>query len=252
MRLIIFIICLGLTHNLQAGYLATALTSSTEGAAYWASRGANTRWVEGYQSRSTFIAARPIQQIREVLNNGRLELINDSLADNDFLNRWLSAEEKGALSYDEFMLDNLLNLTQPLEVESYTHLVIPRRDWVNLNRNDGFFNSGFLKSNTNLVDAEAALADVPAMPPNHVTVMVRVDGKKGRLLSYLYDNEGSQVIAPKGTYYKILDKEFNAQQQRYFLSMREVDVAATSELPVVHKIINGKLVRHMPQPNCLR
>ncbi|MBL6734593.1 MAG: hypothetical protein ISP86_01765 [Shewanellaceae bacterium] len=251
MRLIIFIICLGLTHNLQAGYLAEALTSSTQGASYWESRAANTRWIEAYQRRSTFIAARPIQQIREALNSGRLELINSLATEDDFLDRWLNAEEKDALSFDESMLENLLNLTEPLEVESYTHLVIPRRDWANLNRNDGFFNSSFLKSHTSLVDAEVALADVPPLPPNYVTVMMKVDGKKGRLLSYLFDTKSSQVIAPKGTYYKIMDKDFDAEQQRFYLSLREVDSADASELPVVQKIVKGKLIRHMPRPNCL-
>jgi hypothetical protein len=236
-QVLLSLIALILVHHStlsSAGLLAYHLSYQVEDDIRWEQHHKNLIEIEYNMYRNIIINKHEVDNIAALINPDHIDGLNYFLhlgSSQAILE--MSPEEITQSEQTTQYLENVLQNLPPLEVNSYTGHWISMAQWEHWNIGQVYHETGFYHSFATLPEVYEKLA--MQNPTQKFGLIVQIEGKYSRLMNSFTTEDDSQLVWPRHTNFKVMEKDFNHAHQKYYLRLKEINSneleQASSSLP---------------------
>lgn len=147
------------------------------------------------------------------------------------------------------ILSEMIDELPTLMMDSYTSIPMTPELWRSLNIGSIFHEKGFLISTASLQEAHHYLEIGREIKQPYYSILTKIKGKSAKLMNFIFqDNLGKVIFAPN-SHFRVAQKNFDTQNNRYLLQLDEVDTSEIGESQVISPRYNSDLL--LDSPNCL-
>ncbi|MBL6734502.1 MAG: hypothetical protein ISP86_01295 [Shewanellaceae bacterium] len=218
----------------SAGLLAHHLSYQAEDDMRWTQHRKNLIEIEHNLYRNMIMSDHEMENIAALIHPDHIDGLNFFLHNSHNpamleMNRLDIEQTEQTSQY----LENILQSLPPLEVSSYAGQWISMAQWEHWNIGHVYHEMGFYHSYATLPEAYENLA--MHNPIQKVGLIVHIEGKQSRLMNSFTTEDHSQLVWPRHTNFKIMEKDFSNAHQKYYLRLQEMSSneleQASSSLP---------------------
>tara|TARA_B100001094_G_scaffold32235_1_gene26738 strand:- start:1512 stop:2279 length:768 start_codon:yes stop_codon:yes gene_type:complete len=208
----------------HAGWFADSMQISSIDENLWESRINNLKFIENNQQRHFSFNEEDLKLFERAFQNEHLIRDLNYGTNNPALLQatTLGAEQRSLYAQLSDKIDEMLYTLPPLEVESYTAKIMPESLFNRLSTGVVYHKKGYMQSYGGLHMAHDRLERLKQVGTDGKKVLIKIQGKNGRLFDNLSQRFEGHILWPKDSYFKIVTMDYNAEQDLHFLLLKEI------------------------------
>lgn len=169
---------------------------------------------------------------------------SNPLNDQDFFQE--TGTENMMIKEYESIIDALPNAKQT----SYKGVYLNTAYWEEVGIGDLFIDRGFMHTQGSILPIFNRLKSNMLMKNLYHPVILKVESNKARLFNFAYQRNIGDMLMPRSSHFKIIDKFYHPEHDVYFLHLRDSSGKVSTDIKKNRGFVDFQGVRHRDNIRC--
>ncbi|MBL6734501.1 MAG: hypothetical protein ISP86_01290 [Shewanellaceae bacterium] len=221
--------------------------------AKWQRRNQELVWVENYMLRNTVLDPSITTWVKASFQDNIIPQVNYFLQASPNKRIFFSDAYMADMRMFQRTMDSILHGLPPLEVDTYTSIILPKESWESLAIDDIFRHSGYLHTDATLMQTSLKMEnDAFPLPSNYEKILIKVRSKRSRPAMTLMEAENAQFIQPRNSHFRIVSKGVHPSDGIKLLEWQEVVPQMLPDGIPIQTLLDEQLYTMEPKNTCFR
>jgi hypothetical protein len=219
--------------------------------AKWQRRNQELVWVENYMLQATAFDPSITTWVKASFQDDIIPQVNYFLQASPNKRVLFSDAYVEDMRVFQRTMDSILHALPPLEVDTYTSVILPKGTWASLQIDDIFRHSGYLHTDATLMQTSLKMEhDTFPLPSTYEKILIKVRSKRSRPAMRLMEAETAQFIQPRNSHFRIVNKGVHPTDEIKLLEWQEVVPQMLPSGQPIQTLLDEQMYAMEPRSTC--